>query len=161
MQSNKIKVYIAAPFFNEVQINSVSEIEFILSIYNIEHFSPRSTGILRDMNETDRRKKSDYIFKRNIEEMHSCNIIIAVIDDKDIGTIFEIGYFSALKKYDWKKIITFTNENFGLNVMIQKTVDAHIHGISQLRELFFKISMNGIIDNTFDKFLDFNEKELY
>ena len=63
--------------------------------------------------------------------MINANILFAVVDGRDTGTVYEMGYFKALAdhfKYKNKSSeaehkrysITYTNENFGLNVMLKE-----------------------------------------
>ena len=150
-------IYIAAPFFNLEQLAVVECIESTLEKNNLEYFSPRSEGVLLDMNDEDRVLKIQEIYDSNIRHLNDCDNMIAVVDGRDSGVIFEIGYFAALSKVSKKRIITFTNKNFGLNVMIQKTVCGHVHGFKKLNELCSSIKHFGFASGTFDEYLDFDE----
>ena len=93
-----MKVYIAAPFFNESQLTTVKEVESALSTVGIDYFSPRIGGILQDMEKEEQHKKFERIYLENISAMESCSHMVACIDDRDTGTIFEIGYFAKSGK---------------------------------------------------------------
>jgi nucleoside 2-deoxyribosyltransferase len=85
--------------------------------------------------------------------------MIAVVDDRDIGTIFEIGFFAS-KKLSQKDnlLITFTNKSFGLNVMIQQSVDAHLKGASDLTDLLLMSNYNNeMCGNQLSFFKNFNQ----
>ncbi|MCP4256824.1 MAG: hypothetical protein GY774_04755 [Planctomycetes bacterium] len=118
------RVYIAAPFFNEEQEAYVAKIENCLESYNVSFFSPRSEGVIANMKElspADREVAIDNIFNCNIKGILECTHVLAVIDDWDIGTVFEIGYAYAHKK----RIVSVTDNSYGLNIMIGKTVTFH------------------------------------
>jgi len=164
----KQKFYIAAPFFNEKQVKIVEGIEEILSANGFDYFSPRKEGVLIDVPPEERAQHTQRIYDSNINNIEDCDCMIAVVDGRDIGTIFEIGYFTALKKnwgYDGdgneitRRLITFTDENFGLNVMIQKSVDAHMFGHSSLIEFLALCKYNlKMTDDELSLYRNFNEK---
>lgn len=116
-------IYIAGPFFNEEQINVIRRIEKSCGKFGLNFFSPRHEGVIVDMTPQQRSDPNilKTIYNSNIEAIKKSTCIIAVIDGKDIGTIFEIGYAAALGK----KIITFTDLNYGVNVMLSQCVFAH------------------------------------
>ena len=122
-------VYIAGPFFNPEQCSSISKIENLLSFLDISFFSPRSAGVLLDMNQEDKRKNYDRIYQLNVDNIKKADTIVAVIDDRDIGTIWEIGYAAALGK----DIITYTAYDYGLNIMLAKCVRYHAKDINQIK----------------------------
>lgn len=159
MDFKDANVYIASPFFNEKQIKIVEGIENLLDEYGVKYFSPRSEGVLSKMTPEEKNKYMDKIYNSNIFHMENSNILLAVIDDRDIGTIFELGYYTKAKNINTKNryIFTFTDENFGLNIMIQKSVDAHFVGNSNL-ELFLKTAKYNleINDNQTSLFRNFN-----
>jgi len=120
-KNSKIKVYIAAPFFNEQQLNVVKRIEARLKDEGIEYFSPRSEGILKSMSQDQRKKMMGQLFRSNIDRMDWCTHCIAVIDDYDTGVMFEFGYLYATHK----KIVSFSNNYHGINVMLNEAIEAH------------------------------------
>lgn len=128
-----MKVYIAGPFFNEQQLETVQKIEHILLRADIEFFSPRREGILLHMDKADAESMYDHIFRKNVEQLHECDTIVAIIDDRDIGTIWEIGYAAALGK----DIITYTAKEYGLNIMLAKCVRFHSKSFIQLESALF------------------------
>ena len=120
-----LRVYIAAPFFNEDQIKTVQEIEDLLGNNFIEYFSPRSEGTLKQMNNEDRRNKMGEVFESNISHMDWCTHAITVIDGYDKGVLFEMGYLYATKK----KIISYTNNYQGINVMLNEAIESHCESV--------------------------------
>jgi len=130
--SEDIKVYIAAPFFNDRQKGVVAGIELALfnalSSASMTFYSPRSEGILKDMNSKERAERMKYIFDKNIEMLNWCNYVVAFIDDYDTGTVFEMGYaFSA-----GKKIVTYTDNYYGINVMLNECIVGHCTSIDNI-----------------------------
>ena len=135
---NNIKVYAAGPFFSEQQLATMESIEGVLeSFENVDVFKPRNgaasakklnkdIGAGKDPSRDTRRQ----VFRDNVENVDDADLIVALIDDRDIGTIFELGY--ACKA--GVPIITFTNKGFGMNLMLAESTLAHCKGIGQLNE---------------------------
>ena len=140
-----LKIYLAGPFFSEKQINLIEKIESEFDKYGFDYFSPRkSGGVISHLSLEDRTRESKKIYDSNIREMVNANVLFAIIDGRDTGTVYEMGYFKALTdhfryKFDKSEIdlkrysITCTDENFGLNIMIKESVDAHIVGQQELK----------------------------
>ena len=140
-----LKIYLAGPFFSEKQINLIEKIESEFDKYGFDYFSPRkSGGVISHLSPEDRTKESKKIYDSNIREMVNANVLFAIIDGRDTGTVYEMGYFKALTdhfryKFDKSEIdlkrysITCTDENFGLNIMIKESVDAHVVGEQDLK----------------------------
>lgn len=122
------RVYIASPFFTREQKKVVEHIEAKLLRLGMPYFSPRSFGILQDMSQAEKELRSTEIYHKNIAEIDRADLIIAYIDGWDCGTTFEIGYAACANK----DIITLSVCNYGLNVMIQKAVIAHIHDVENI-----------------------------
>ncbi len=116
-----LKVYIAAPFFTEGQLDVVRKIELLLESKGIEFFSPRSEGTLKDMSAEERKVAMGEVFRSNVDHMDWCTHCVAVIDDYDTGTVWEMGYLYATHK----KLITFSAQYHGINVMLNESIEAH------------------------------------
>ena len=90
----RIKVYLAGPFFNEEQEERINYLEDLLDKYNFSIFSPRQASRIKpgcsqeDMIET---------FKGNTLNIDNADFVLAVLDDKDVGTVWETGYAYAKK----------------------------------------------------------------
>ena len=139
-------VYIAGPFFNLNQCSTIAKIENLLAYRKIAYFSPRSAGVLLDMDAADKRKNADKMYQLNIDNIKQADTIIAVIDDRDIGTIWEIGYAAALGK----DIITYTANDYGLNVMLAKCVRYHAKHMNEVDLALSNPNMKSIpVDNLY------------
>ena len=79
-----------------------------------------------------------------VDNIDDANLVVALIDDRDIGTIFEIGYAFAMGV----PVITFTNMDYGMNLMLAESVLAHCKGVEQLTEALDMID-NGATDEMF------------
>ncbi len=120
--------YIASPFFNKEQLNTVKSIEKALDLARINYFSPRSEGVLIDMSDKERKKKFNDIYESNIEHMKGASFMIANIDDRDIGTAFEIGFMCSLRK----PIFSYSGNDYQINIMLRQSVVAHNTNIDNL-----------------------------
>lgn len=117
-----MKIYYANPI---VTSESVDDEIFMLQefygdkikIINPLEFTPSVEG-----NKNLLKQYAEVILRANIELIEKCDLVLACIDDRDIGVIWEMGYAYARGK----KIVTISKE-FGNNIMIDKTVLAHIN----------------------------------
>ena len=123
----RMNVYIAAPFFNPAQLATVQHIEHALNGVCAYH-SPRSVSTLKDIPESERREHIVRTFVGNIDRLDWCTHMIAVIDDRDIGTIWEMGYAYA----KGKKVVSYSGHGYGLNVMLSESVIFHCINIDQV-----------------------------
>ena len=123
-----MKVYIAAPFFNEEQLNKVKGIESLLEDAGVEFFSPRSEGSLGNMTPEERKAKMGDVFQSNVDHMDWCTHMVAVIDDRDTGTIWEMGYGFAMGK----GIVTYSACYHGINVMLNESIMYHANELQDI-----------------------------
>ena len=93
------------------------------------------------------------IFDGNIKGMDQSYMIVASLDDKDIGTAFELGYFYQSLKY----AVSFSFDGGKTNVMLGQSVDSHFTSFDDIKD-FFKSYRREIIRrdeeflfNLFDK----------
>jgi nucleoside 2-deoxyribosyltransferase len=151
-------IYLASPFFNPEQVTVVEKIEFLLDGIGLDYFSPRrhGRGNLSQMEPEERKRTAHLVFRDNVDNIIACNTVIAVIDGRDPGVMWEIGCAYSLRLGraaggvvdNWKpRIVTYTDHDYGVNVMIQECVDAHCRGTERLREC--------LVSNEFSAFRDF------
>ena len=140
-----MKIYLSGPFFNEKQLKTIQLIEKEFDKHGFDYFSPRKGGgSIAHLPPEEKRKESKRIYDSNVEEMVKANILFAVVDGRDTGTVYEMGYFKCLTVATPKPrySITYTNENFGLNIMLKESVDAHVVGQEELEKFSGLISGN-------------------
>lgn len=145
----RLKAYIAAPFFSYDQKEVVKSIEGLLDEYFIDYYSPMRDGVLKEMSKEERAKRMEEIYNKNLHELLNCDLVVAVIDDYDTGTVFEIGYFTRIKTFNPdKKLITYSPKNYGLNVMLQFSVDGHAPDFESLEAALQKVIDDETPDET-------------
>lgn len=132
-------IYIGAPFFTPKQLKLVQDIENVLKRNRILYYSPRSEGVLINLTEKERAKEKQRIYKTNIDNIDDCSMMIAVIDDRDIGTIWEMGYATSAGK----PIISLSNQDYGLNVMLAESVQAHVKNLEEMLLAIYDPSYKG------------------
>ncbi len=82
-------VYLAGPFFTLSQVWMIEQARKDLFLLGIEVFSP-----LHDVG----RGPASQVVSQDLEGIRDCDVVFAIGDGLDTGTIFEIGYARALHK---------------------------------------------------------------
>lgn len=121
-------IYIAAPFFKPHEVQFVQEIEDRLIAEEIEFFSPRTSGTLIEMSNEKKQQVKNEMFKINVSKIFNSSGVVAVIDDRDVGTIWEMGFAHACQK----PTISISNQDYGLNVMLAESVQAHVRTLDDM-----------------------------
>jgi nucleoside 2-deoxyribosyltransferase len=94
-----MRVYLASPFFTPEQLSVVEKLEaLIMSFDRLVLYSPRADGVLTTMTQSARNMAASIIFDTNVKEIEACDFMLAVIDGRDIGVIWEMGFAYAKKK---------------------------------------------------------------
>jgi len=133
------QIYIAAPFFSHKQLAIVEEVEKLIHEVGLVYYSPRSDGILQSMTPAERIAQAPKIFKTNCVHVANADAVLALLDDHDTGTYWEMGFAYAIRRYNlqqhWYRIFAFTTQRPTLNVMLQQSVDAHACGLEELKTM--------------------------
>lgn len=108
--------YLASPFFKDSQIQREEIVKTILREHGHKVYSPKENGILTPDATDEVRTK---IFKENCEAIQKSRRILAITDEKDIGTIWEAGYAYGIGKEIVYYAETLGNNPF--NVMLGKS----------------------------------------
>jgi len=85
----KGRIYIAGPFFNLGELWMIEEIRSRLLDMGIDVFSP-----LHDVG----RGPAEEVAKADLAGLDTCDVVLAVLNGGDAGTIFEVGYAVAKGK---------------------------------------------------------------
>lgn len=113
----KHKIYLASPWFSESQAERQERIYNLLKcVENLEIFNPKLHGNITGKEDCD---KFAAILKNNIDNIIDADLIVAITDEKDMGTIWESGF-----AYAHKKPIIYYCETIGdkpFNLMLAKT----------------------------------------
>lgn len=126
MENNKI--YFASPWFTPEQEEREERLKAKLRSLGFVVHSPKEEAICGAISDQETRQK---IFKGNIDAIDACDIVFAVTDGKDMGTIWEAGYAYGIKKHQkafgWKGIkIVYYCETLGnglFNLMLAQSGD--------------------------------------
>ena len=108
--------YLASPFFKDSQIKREESVKNALRNEGYTVYSPRENGVLTPDATDEVRTK---IFKENCEAIQKSHRILAITDEKDIGTIWEAGYAYGIGKEVVYYAETLGNNPF--NVMLGKS----------------------------------------
>ncbi len=79
------KISIIGPFFNPVQIAKIEFVKNMLVTMNMKFFSPK-----------DHCESPDDMIGKNLKTISDSDAVIALIDDKDPGSIFQAGFAYAV-----------------------------------------------------------------
>lgn len=128
----KYDVYVAGPFFNQAQIDSMKSIEEILEKHNLTMFRPRLDAGQVDV-KTASMKDLDLVFNNDVEGICNSNFILANLTYKDTGTSFEIGFAYG----SHIPIILFNDTSVSgkkVNLMLATTSNANFNSLDDLDE---------------------------
>lgn len=89
LQGTRRQVYLAGPFFDLAQVWMVEQARNNLRDLGLRVFSPyHDVGL----------GSADDVVKKDLAAIEDCDLVLAITDGLDAGTIYEIGYARALKK---------------------------------------------------------------
>ena len=112
-----MKIYFAGGWFTPAQEEEHTRIgKFLESYKDFEIFNPRYAGNLNTGKETEH---TNQVLLNNCNAIDNADLIIAITDYKDMGTLWECGY-----AYAKKKPIIYYCETLGdkpFNLMLAKT----------------------------------------
>lgn len=120
----KQKIYFASPFFNETQVEREERLKKKLRDLGYEVFSPKESCHLGSDASVEQQTE---VFNSNVQAILDCDIVFAVTDEKDMGTIWESGFSYALKLFSNKnkKIAYYCETLKGgkFNLMLARSAD--------------------------------------
>ena len=89
------KVYLASGWFSPEWLAEVENIKAVFEKHGVSYFSPKDENLCdNDAAES----MQDQIFEGNIKHLHESDWLLCNTRNKDMGTIFEAGYFNCLEK---------------------------------------------------------------
>jgi len=132
--------YFAAGWFSKEQNELYDRLARILKqeFGGLEWFFPRDAGInLMEVPIEERKFLLKKVFALDtcmiLVTMKTDGFILAVIDDYDVGMVWEAGFAFGIS-LGKLPVVTYTDKNYGLNVMFRESAVAHIRGTDELRE---------------------------
>ena len=89
------KCYIASGWFSDLWLEELETIKTTLDRLCLDYFSPKDENLCEPDSDADFQ---DQVFEGNIRGMEECDWMICNTRNKDMGSIFEAGYFHKLGK---------------------------------------------------------------
>lgn len=136
------KVYFASPWFNAAQAEREDRVKNKLRELGFDVWSPKDNNSLSPITDPAIREK---IFAANISGMEDCEMIFAITDEKDMGTIWECGFVYGMrhaynKNHDesFDPLIVYYCETLGdgmFNLMLAQSGDIVITKFEDLNKL--------------------------
>ncbi len=126
-----VRVYLASGFFNDQQLQKVEKTEGILRAKGLLVFSPRE-----HQNESlplGSREWRAETFRDDRAAILQSDVVVAIYDEQDAGTMWEIGFAYANQK---PIVILHINEE-PVNIMITESLHAYVDSFRQLDEYSF------------------------
>lgn len=91
MDNKKYDFYLASPFFNEKQIERMECVLSILRLNGNSVFAPYENSVVENQNLQVHEYRAK-IFSKNVNAIKASRMVLAITNDKDMGTLFEAGY---------------------------------------------------------------------
>ena len=142
-----MKVYFASPWFNPDQAEREERVKGRLRELGFNVWSPKENSSLSPITDSVIREK---IFSANVENIENCDILFAITDGKDMGTIWEAGYVNGLNAAVYpskRKVVVYDCETLGpngqFNLMLAQSGDIVIQNYKDLDKLPELIEKNG------------------
>lgn len=135
-----MKVYFASPWFTPEQEEREERLKAKLRSLGFVVHSPKEEAVCGAISDVKTRQK---IFQGNIDAINDCDIVFAITDGKDMGTIWEAGYAYGYNKhlmqFDIKPIkIVYYCETLGnglFNLMLAQSGDIIITKFEDMDKL--------------------------
>ena len=135
-----MKVYFASPWFNPDQAEREERVKNKLRSLGFNVWSPKDNCVCSPIADEEMRQK---VFDDNICNIETCDILFAITDGKDMGTIWEAGFANGinymLKPTDRRIIIIYYCETLGpngqFNLMLAQSGDIVITKFKDLNKL--------------------------
>jgi len=141
-----MKIYIAGPLFNDMEIERNNRISELIEVEGFETYLPqRDGGLFYDL---QKKGYSDSvikqrIFKTDYQAILSCDVILCLLDGRvlDEGMCIELGIAFALRKHCIGYKTDFRSQDlFGNNIMLEGTLSKIFSNQRELVEHLKKLS---------------------
>lgn len=124
-------IYLASGWFTDLQMRRLLFVEDVLRKRNVEHFSPRLNE--PDMMEPHSVEWRKTIYANNVNAIIHSDYVLAIYDDEDSGTMWEIGYAAAIGK---PIIVVKFDPHTPVNTMIAESAQAIVEAGSLINMNF-------------------------
>lgn len=156
MDKFNLRYYIASPGFNENQLKRIKEVEKQLTDKKVEFFSPFTHGgSLKLGKDLEMNKLAvKLLYDENIKEISNCNRLIAIVDDFDKGTAFEVGFFIGLHAENLalinERLLIIGKKSQEFSKMLTDTIEDWSEDKDQLRG---RLAIIDTTEKTIDKYI--------
>lgn len=144
----KLKVYLASPFFRPEQILRLEIVESMTEDY-FDIYSPRKQFQFESGTKPT-KEDAKKVLDANHKAIEESDFIIAITDDKDMGTLYECGY--ASKSNIPIIYCAFTLGDKPFNLMLAETGIAVVKTYCDLIDVLTIIRYNGILSEKLNKY---------
>lgn len=133
-----IRVYLASPWFNDEQAEREDRIKKKLKELGFDVWSPKDNCVCSPIADEKTRKK---VFSDNCCNINLADVVFAITDGKDMGTIWEAGYAYGLNvsRHENPIKIVYYCETLGqngqFNLMLAQSGDIVIMKYEELDRL--------------------------
>ena len=124
------RVYLAGPFFNPQQIKLVRTFEVVLTGKGLKVYSPRKHQSKAPYGSMKWRRQT---FASNVRAIDSADIVFAVYNDEDSGTMWEIGRAWSMRK----PVLVFNSKEKRVNLMIAQSLYAYLDSVEKVKKYNF------------------------
>lgn len=129
------RIYLAAPFFNETELERVGKVKEILDSKGLDVFSPKKQQ--HKELEFGSKEWIKTVFNNDVSHIDWCDIVVAIISNgnyDDGGTAWELGYAYATNK----PVILVNLTGKPINLMIADSLHALITSYEELENYNFE-----------------------
>lgn len=135
-----MKIYFAAPWFSPAQQEIHDRVLTVLDESDHKIFSPRRELVVKP---DDPKRIRRQAFTGNLKAIDESDLVVAVTDYKDIGTIWEAGY-----AYRGLKAVLYYAETLGdrqFNLMLAESGIGVVRGTDELRNVLVHQNLNTMV----------------
>jgi len=126
------RIYLASGWATKDQRKSLQDAKEVLTKLNISNYANYYDGIKPEKESPPQRW--GMAFRMTLGELHYCRAMVAIIDDFDPVTMWQMGYFYP------KPVVAYTSmPNRGLNIMLAESVHAFANGKKELTEILSQL----------------------
>jgi nucleoside 2-deoxyribosyltransferase len=119
-----MKIFLSGPFFNDEEVERIGRVKNTLETLGYEVYSTSHRNPPIDLSSHAQKSRRFKLLCREIEKSDG---LFAVLDDRDAGTIWEMGYASALGK----PVVAFTEGEPFFSLMIDGSA-LLLHGFAKI-----------------------------
>ena len=131
LKLNRNIVYIASPWFNESQSERLEKVYNLVLSFGFSPWSAKYDGIVVPFNASrEVRRKA---FKENLEVINKSRFIVVITDEKDVGTLWEMGYAYSIHKPIIGYAETLGDKPF--NLMLAESCNSVAKSLNELSDI--------------------------